>query len=84
MFLGDKMGNIEYFEEKKLILKELSKMNGSIKELFFFERNNTVVVITSTFFLFEFQISTKEDIILNKRLKISIPSKIKKLSGLCL
>lgn len=52
VFLGDKMGNIEYFEEKKLVLKELSKMNGSIRELFFFEKNNTIVVITSTYYLF--------------------------------
>ena len=41
----------EYFEEKKLAVKELSKMNGSIKELFFYERNNTVIVITSTYYL---------------------------------
>jgi hypothetical protein len=52
VFIGDKLGNIDYFEEKKLSVKELSKMNGSIRELFFYERNNTVVVITSTYYLF--------------------------------
>ena len=82
--MGDKMGNIEYFEEKKLVLKELSKMNGSIRELFFYERNNTVVVITSTYYLIQFMISTKEDIILDKKLKISIPSTADKLTGLCI
>lgn len=29
-FLGDKSGKIEYFEEKKLQIKELCQINGSI------------------------------------------------------
>lgn len=83
-FVGDKLGCIDYFEEKKLVVKELSKMNGSIRELFFYERKNIVVVITSTYYLFQFMISTKEDIFLDKKFKISMPSQCDRLSGLCL
>jgi len=51
VFFGDKLGNIEYFEEKKLVLRELCKINGSIKEIFYYEKNSTVIVITSTLYL---------------------------------
>lgn len=82
VFVGDKMGNIEYFEEKRLTLQELCSLNGSIKELFYYKKNKTIIVITSTYYFIQFKISTEEDIIPDKKVKLSIVSSSDNLKGL--
>ena len=67
VFYGDKMGNIYYFEENKLQVNELCKINGAIEEIFYHSENNSIIVITSTKYLIQFRISATEDIILNKK-----------------
>lgn len=81
-FLGDKLGNITYFEEKRLEVQELCKINGSIKELFFYAKTNSVVVVTSTYYLIQFRISTEEDIVPDKKVKISMENSSENLMGL--
>ena len=81
-FLGDKMGAIEYFEEKRLSVQELCKINGSIKEMFFYAKSNSIIVITSTYYFIQFKISTEEDIVPDKKLKLSMTNGPEHLTGL--
>ena len=83
-FVGDKLGRIDYFEEKKLVLRELCQVSGSIKEMFFFKRTNTLIVITSTYLLIQYKISTEEDITTHKKVKISMANSSEHLKGLWL
>ena len=80
-FLGDKMGKISYFEEKKMEVQELCKINGSIKELFYYSKTNSIVVVTSTYYLIQFRISTEDDIIPDKKVKISMDNSSENLMG---
>lgn len=81
-FIGDKMGSINYFEEKRLEVQELCKINGSIKELFYYSKTNSVIVVTSTYYLIQFKISTEEDIVPDKKIKISMENTSEHLMGL--
>ena len=82
VFVGDKMGNIDYFEEKRLELQELCSLNGSVKEMFYYKKSKTIIVITSTYYLIQFKISTEEDIIPDKKVKLSIVNSPDHLKGL--
>lgn len=72
IFFGDRLGNVEYCEQRKLEFKQLCKVNGAVKEIFFYEKRNTVVIITSTYFMFRFRISTEEDIVIDNKVKIAM------------
>ena len=50
--------------------------------MFFYAKSNSIIVITSTYYLIQFKISTEEDIVPDKKLKLSMAHGPEHLTGL--
>lgn len=76
-----KTGNLFFFGGKSGVVcladdanhcSDVCKVGGSIKSLLFYEKENSVIIITSTLLLVMFKISTSVKTGPSKRVKLSI------------
>ncbi len=58
---------------------DVCKVGGAIKSLLFYEKENSVIIITSTLLLVQFKISTNEKSGPDKKVKLSIAGDPNKL-----
>lgn len=70
-FFGGKSG-VVCLADSSNHCSEVCKVGGSIKSLLFYEKENSVIIITSTLLLVQFRISPNEKTAPDKKVKLSI------------
>lgn len=70
-FFGGKSGVVCLADDSKHC-SDVCKVGGSIKSLLIYEKENSVIIITSSLLLVQFKISTTEKNAPDKKVKLSI------------
>ena len=70
-FFGGKQGVVSVADDANHCT-EVCKVGGAVKSLIFYEKENSIIIITSTLLLVQFKISLTEKSVPDKKVKLSI------------
>ncbi len=80
-FFGGKAG-IVYVADDANHVTEVCKVSGAVKSLFFYEKTNSMIIITSTLLLVQFRISLSEKSQHDKKVKLSTAGNPEQLNSI--
>jgi len=80
-FFGGKAGIVCVADDSNHIT-EVCKVSGAVKSLFFYEKMNSMIIITSTFLLVQFRISLTEKSQHDKKVRLSTTGEADQLSSM--
>ena len=80
-FFGGKSGSVCLADDLKNC-SELCKVGGSVKSLLFYEKENSVIIITSHLLLVQFKINLNEKLVPDRKVKLSVAGDPEKLCTL--
>lgn len=80
-FFGGKQGIVSLADDQKHC-SDVCKVGGAIKSLLFYEKENSIILITSSLLLVQFKISTTEKNHTDKKVKLSIAGNPEKLTSI--
>ena len=77
-FFGGKKGSVCLADDLKNC-SEVCKVGGSVKSLLFYEKENSVIIITSHLLLVQFKINLNEKLVPDRKVKLSVAGDPEKL-----
>ena len=77
-FFGGKKGSVWLADDLKNC-SEVCKVGGSVKSLLFYEKENSVIIITSHLLLVQFKINLNEKLVPDRKVKLSVAGDPEKL-----
>lgn len=77
-FFGGESGSI-YLADDLKHCTEVCKVGGSIKSLLYYEKQNSVVIVSSNLLLVQFRINLQDRLVPDKRAKLSVAGDPNKL-----
>lgn len=77
-FFGGQKGSVYLADDLKNI-SEVCKVGGSVKALLFYEKENSVIIITSHLLLVQFKINLNDKLVPDRKVKLSVAGDPEKL-----
>lgn len=77
-FFGGSKGSVYLADDLKNI-SEVCKVGGSVKALLFYEKENSVIIITSHLLLVQFKINLNDKLVPDRKVKLSVAGDPEKL-----